>query len=102
MAQPHLIPLETKAPQETDESRKRKRKDEDLREALQHNSSLAAYSLKLEFMAQENVRKLKAMKRLFHSHILPFARSLSRQGLQVPRWDSLDSDSDCEKKPKLL
>jgi hypothetical protein len=94
-------PADPKPAQETEESKKRRRKDEDLREALQHNSSLAAYSLKLEFMAQDNIRKLKTMKRLFRTHILPFARTLAKQGLRVPRWEEeQDSDSDCEKKAK--
>jgi len=87
---------EQKQVQETEESKKRKRKDEDLREAQQHNSSLAAYSLKLEFLALENKRKLRNMKRLLHTHILPFARALARQGLRVPRWTP-ESDA---KRPK--
>lgn len=86
MITPGLTGNEAKPAQETEESKKRRRKDEDLREALQHNSSLAAYSLKLEFMASENHRKLKTMKRLFRTHILPFSRALAKQGLRVPRW----------------
>lgn len=86
MIGPAGLPIEQKPAQETEESKKRKRKDEDLREALQHNSSLAAYSLKLEFMAGENRRKLRTMKRLLHENVLPFARALAKEGLHVPRW----------------
>lgn len=86
MIGPSGLPIEQKPVQETEESKKRKRKDEDLRESLQHNSSLAAYSLKLEFMAAENRRKLRTIKRLLHQNVLPFARALAKEGLHVPRW----------------
>lgn len=80
------------APQ--DDSRKRKKRDEDYRDLVAYNAELVSYAHRLEFTLLETQRKYRRSKLLFKKYIQKLAKSLEKAGYGVPTLPSKFPEAD--------
>lgn len=94
-----------------EELKKRKRGKDQCQELVEHNSKLALFIHRMEFMLLENTKKYYKTKVAFKNYIAQLAQALDRAGYTVPilplklseQSDALDldlvlRDIECNKK----
>ncbi|OMJ92435.1 hypothetical protein SteCoe_4772 [Stentor coeruleus] len=67
-----------------EDSKKRKRGEDMSKELIEHNSKLASYIHRLEFMLIETTKKYYKSKVVFKNYIGQLAEALDRAGYTVP------------------